>query len=55
MSLARSAYPELTMAILDDVKLDLLQVAMRAGDKQSVGALRMLLSELQKASKAGSG
>ena len=53
MSLARSAYPELTMAILDDVKLD-LQNAMRAGEKQRVGALRMILSELQKASKEGS-
>jgi uncharacterized protein len=41
------------MAILDDVKLD-LNSAMRAGEKQRVGALRMILSELQKASKEGS-
>ncbi len=41
------------MAILDDVKLDLTS-AMRAGEKQRVGALRMILSELQKASKEGS-
>ena len=41
------------MAILDDVKLD-LNGAMRAGEKQRVGALRMVLSELQKASKEGS-
>ncbi|HTA13612.1 MAG TPA: GatB/YqeY domain-containing protein [Solirubrobacteraceae bacterium] len=41
------------MAILDDVKLD-LNDAMRAGEKQRVGALRMILSELQKASKEGS-
>lgn len=41
------------MAILDDVKLDLTS-AMRAGEKQRVGALRMILSELQKASKDGS-
>ena len=41
------------MAILDDVKLD-LNGAMRAGEKQRVGALRMILSELQKASKEGS-
>ena len=41
------------MAILDDVKLD-LNNAMRAGEKQRVGALRMILSELQKASKEGS-
>jgi uncharacterized protein YqeY len=41
------------MAILDDVKLDLTS-AMRAGEKRRVGALRMILSELQKASKEGS-
>jgi uncharacterized protein YqeY len=41
------------MAILDDVKLD-LNSAMRAGEKQRVGALRMILSELQKATKEGS-
>ena len=41
------------MAILDDVRLD-LNGAMRAGEKQRVGALRMILSELQKASKEGS-
>jgi uncharacterized protein YqeY len=41
------------MAILDDVKLDLTS-AMRAGEKQRVGALRMILSELQKAEKEGS-
>jgi uncharacterized protein YqeY len=42
------------MTILDDVKHDLTS-AMRAGDKQRVGALRMVLSELQKAEKDGSG
>jgi uncharacterized protein YqeY len=42
------------MAILDDVKLD-LNSAMRAGEKQRVSALRMILSELQKALKEGSG
>ena len=41
------------MAILDEVKLN-LNSAMRAGEKQRVGALRMILSELQKASKEGS-
>jgi uncharacterized protein len=41
------------MAILDAVKDD-LQGAMRAGDKQRVGALRFVLSELQKAAKEGS-
>jgi hypothetical protein len=43
----------LTVAILDEVKLDLTS-AMRAGEKQRVGALRMILSELQKASKEAS-
>jgi uncharacterized protein len=41
------------MAILDEVKLD-LNSAMRAGEKQRVGALRMILAELQRASKEGS-
>lgn len=41
------------MAILDQIKLD-LQGAMRAGEKQRVGALRLVLSELQKSIKDGS-
>jgi uncharacterized protein YqeY len=41
------------MAILDQIKLD-LQGAMRAGEKQRVGALRLVLSELQKSIKEGS-
>lgn len=41
------------MAILDTVKSD-LQEAMRAGEKARVGALRLVLSELQKAAKEGS-
>jgi hypothetical protein len=41
------------MAILDQIKTD-LQGAMRAGEKQRVGALRLVLSELQKAAKEGS-
>jgi uncharacterized protein len=41
------------MAILDAVKDD-LQSAMRAGEKERVGALRFVLSELQKAAKEGS-
>lgn len=40
------------MAILDEVKAD-LHGAMRAGEKQRVGALRLVLSELQKAAKEG--
>jgi hypothetical protein len=42
------------MAILDQIKVD-LQGAMRAGEKERVGALRLVLSELQKAVKEGSG
>jgi uncharacterized protein len=41
------------MATVDQIKLD-LQGAMRAGEKERVGALRLLLSELQKAAKEGS-
>lgn len=41
------------MAILEQIKAD-LQSAMRAGEKQRVGALRLVLSELQKAAKEGS-
>lgn len=41
------------MAILDTVQND-LRDAMRAREKPRVGALRLLLSELQKASKEGS-
>jgi uncharacterized protein YqeY len=41
------------MAIVDQVSADVKQ-AMRAGEKQRVGALRLLLSELQKAAKEGS-
>jgi uncharacterized protein len=41
------------MAILEEIRSDLTS-AMRAGDKQKVGALRLVLSELQKAAKEGS-
>jgi uncharacterized protein YqeY len=40
------------MAILERIKVD-VQGAMRAGEKQRVGALRLVLSELQKAAKEG--
>jgi uncharacterized protein YqeY len=40
------------MAIADTVKQDLVS-AMKAGEKDRVGALRMVLSELQKAAKEG--
>lgn len=41
------------MAIVEQVQAD-LKDAMRAGEKQRVGALRMVLSELRKNSKEGS-
>ncbi|HEV3071060.1 MAG TPA: GatB/YqeY domain-containing protein [Solirubrobacteraceae bacterium] len=41
------------MAIAEQVSAD-VKDAMRAGDKQRVGALRLVLSELQKAAKEGS-
>jgi uncharacterized protein YqeY len=42
------------MAITEQVQED-LKSAMRAGEKQRVGALRLVLSELQKATKEGDG
>jgi uncharacterized protein YqeY len=47
------AYPGLRMAIVEEIKSD-LKDAMRAGEKERVGALRLVLSELQKAAKEGS-
>src|ERR1700680_2786378 len=41
------------MAVVDQIKDD-GQSAMRAGEKERVGALRLLVSELQKAAKEGS-
>lgn len=41
------------MPIAEQIKVD-VQGAMRAGEKQRVGALRLVLSELQKAAKEGS-
>jgi hypothetical protein len=40
------------MVIVEEIKSD-LKGAMRAGEKEKVGALRLVLSELQKASKEG--
>jgi len=42
------------VGIQEQIKAD-LQNAMRAGEKPKVGALRLLLSELQKAAKDGGG
>lgn len=44
----------MSVAIADTVKTDLV-TAMKAGDKDRVGALRMVLSELQKDAKEGPG
>src|SRR3954463_3849874 len=41
------------MTLTDRVKADVAS-AMKAGDKQRVGTLRLVLSELQKAAKEGS-
>jgi uncharacterized protein len=46
-------YPE-CVAVIDQVRTDITS-AMKAGEKQRVGALRMVLSELQKDAKEGSG
>jgi uncharacterized protein YqeY len=43
----------LSVAILDQIRAD-AQTALRAGQKERVGALRLLASELQKAAKEGS-
>jgi hypothetical protein len=40
------------MAIVENIQAD-LKDAMRAGEKQRVGALRLVVSELQKAAKEG--
>lgn len=42
------------MTLADTVKQDVAS-AMRAGEKERVGALRLILSELQKAAKDGKG
>jgi uncharacterized protein YqeY len=42
------------MTLVDTVKQDVAS-ALRAGEKERVGALRLVLSELQKAAKEGSG
>ncbi len=42
------------MAILEQIQTD-LKGAMRAGERERVGALRLVVSELQKAAKEGDG
>jgi uncharacterized protein YqeY len=42
----------MSVAVAEQIKLD-VTVAMKAGEKERVGALRLVLSELQKAAKDG--
>lgn len=42
------------MTVVDQLRAD-LTAAMKAGERERVGALRMILSELQKAAKDGDG
>jgi uncharacterized protein YqeY len=51
-AIASPAYPHQEMEILERIKADLTG-AMRAGEKDKVGALRLVMSELQKAAKEG--
>jgi uncharacterized protein len=49
----RPGYPD-CMTVTEQVRTDITS-AMKAGEKERVGALRLVLSELQKAAKDGSG
>ncbi len=51
--IGRPAYPDWWMEIIEQIKVD-LKGAMRSGERERVGALRLVLSELQKAEKEGS-
>jgi uncharacterized protein len=48
----RRGYPSRHVAVVEQLKND-LTTAMKAGERERVGALRMVLSELQKAAKEG--
>jgi uncharacterized protein YqeY len=48
-----TTYPQSGTLLLDQIKDD-LSTAMRAGERERVSALRLVLSELQKAAKDGS-
>jgi uncharacterized protein YqeY len=50
----RQGYPEKYVTVLEEVRSDMTS-AMKAGERQRVGALRMVMSELQKAAKEGDG
>ena len=47
-------YPERPVTFAEQVRAD-ITAAMKGGDKERVGALRLVLSELQKAAKDGDG
>ena len=50
----RAAYNGGALAIAEQIKSD-VTAALKAGDRDRVGALRLVLSELQKAAKDGDG
>lgn len=52
MCRGQSAYPERSMAIVDEIQAD-VKSAMRDGDKPRLSALRMILAELRKDAKEG--
>ncbi|HXO07775.1 MAG TPA: GatB/YqeY domain-containing protein [Solirubrobacteraceae bacterium] len=47
-------YPEYSVTVAEQVRTD-MTTAMKAGEKDRVGALRLVLSELQKDAKEGDG
>jgi uncharacterized protein YqeY len=47
-------YPERSVTFAEQVRAD-ITAAMKGGDKERVGALRLVLSELQKSAKEGDG
>jgi len=47
-------YPSVRVSITDQIRSD-VAAAMRAGDRDRVGTLRLVLSELQKDAKEGAG
>jgi uncharacterized protein YqeY len=49
-----AGYPEISVTLADQVRAD-ITAAMKAGEKERVGALRLVLSELQKDAKEGGG
>lgn len=53
-AVGRGSYPYLELKVLEQVRADSVS-AMKAGDRQLTGALRLLLSELQRDAKEGPG